>query len=164
MRMESLRSGVRASNILLESYPPLRKPCELHGGGGNSLQPGKIDGSFPALARKIAVDLEVPANTFDNLEVDVVQGGAAGNEVFCNLLVTYSKLNPFVAAEVKGDPALPSLSFASNPVSEHLALVRISLTLDHLPIHKFATLAGCDRWICIDTFNTYVQLGDSRNV
>jgi len=162
--MEAPISDVEQSNILLEQNLLLRKPCELHGGGGDGLQPGKVDGSFPVLIGKIAVDLEVPADTFDHLEVNVVQGGAAGNEVFCNLLVTCSDLDPFVASEVIGDPALPSLTFASNPVSEHLALVRISLTLDHLPVHKLATMAGCDRWVGIDTFNTYVQLWDSRNV
>ena len=120
--MEAPISDVEQSNILLEPNLSLRKPCELDGGGCNGLKPRKIDGSFPALVDKVAVDLEVPADTFDHLEVDVVQGGAAGNEVLCNLLVTCSNLDPFVASEVVGDPALPSLTFASNPVPEHLAL------------------------------------------
>ena len=79
------------------------------------------------LIGEVAVDLEVLADALDHLEVDVVQCGAAGNEILGRLLIAHAHLKPFVAAQVIGDPALAALVLASNPVAEELALVGIAL-------------------------------------
>ena len=109
-----------------------------------------------------AVHLEVLADAFDHLEVDVVERGSAGDQdgiaaqgrglggrardkVLGRLLVARPDLEPFIAAQVIGDPCLATLVFASDPVAEELALVGIALFLDRFPIHEEAIFSGCDR-------------------
>src|ERR1035437_6273990 len=96
---------------------------------------GEVNGSLPALVGKIAVDLEVLADALDRLEVDVVQGGAAGDKVLGGLLIAHAHLEPFVAAQMIGNPCLAALVLASDPVAEELALVGIALSLNSFPVH-----------------------------
>ena len=52
----------------------------MDGGGCYGLLASEVDGSLPVLISKVAVNLEVLADALDHLEVDVVQGGAAGDQ------------------------------------------------------------------------------------
>ena len=70
-----------SKKCLSEADLALREPGELDGGGGHGLLAGKVDGSLPVLVGEVAVDLEVLADALDHLEVDVVQGGAAGDRI-----------------------------------------------------------------------------------
>ena len=82
---------------------------------------------------KVALHLDVLAKALDGLDVEVVQRGAAGDEVLARLLIAHRELHPFVAAQVIGDPGLAALVFAANPVAEELALVGVALPLEFLP-------------------------------
>ena len=82
------------------------------------------------LVGEVAVDLEVLTDSFDCLETDVVKGGAAGDEVLGGFLIAHAYLEPLVAAQVIGNPALAAFVFATDPVAEELALVGVSLLLD----------------------------------
>src|SRR5208283_5279012 len=131
--------SIYTSWLMLEADIPLRKPGELDGGCGHGLLTGglggcagRIDGGFPSLVDEVAVDLEILADSFDDLKIDVVQGGAAGDKVLGGFLISYAQLEPLVAVEVIGNPALATFVFASNPVAEELALVGVALLLDGL--------------------------------
>ena len=50
----------------------------MDGGRGHGLLAGKVDGGLPALVGEVAVNLEVLADSFDDLKTDVVQSGATG--------------------------------------------------------------------------------------
>src|ERR1035437_5694066 len=135
-------------NRFLESDLPLRKPGELDSGGGHGLLAGKVgggaggvDGSFPVFQGEVAVDLEVLANALDRLEVDVIQGGAAWDEVRGGFLIAQTDLEQFIAAQVIGNPGLAAFVLAPDPVAEELALVGVALFLDTFVVHEMAVLA-----------------------
>lgn len=60
------------SRLDSEAYGSPRKPSELDGCGRHCLQARKINGRLPAFEVEVAIDLEVLANPFDQLEIDVV--------------------------------------------------------------------------------------------
>ena len=99
----------------------------MDGGCGYCLLAGKVDWGLPMFVGKVTVDLEVLANALDDLKVDVVQGGAAGDEVLGGFLISRVHLEPFVTAEVVGDPGLAAFVLAADPVAEELAVVGVAL-------------------------------------
>src|SRR6185437_6489396 len=101
---------------------PLREPGELDVGRGNGLLSGKVDGCLPVLIGKVAVDFEVLADALDGLKVYLVQRCSTGDEVLGHLLIAHAHLEPFIAAQVIGNPALAALALAADPVAEELAL------------------------------------------
>ena len=50
----------------------------------------------------MAVEFELGVEALDDLEAEVVEGGASGDEVFGDFLVAVVDLEGFVAAEVEG--------------------------------------------------------------
>src|SRR5271157_6477486 len=103
----------------LEADLPFRKPCELDSSsvhillaGGVDGSPGGINRSLPALVGIAAVDLELLAYAFHHLEVYIVQCSSAGDKVLGRLLMAHAHLEPLIAAQMIGDPALAALVLA----------------------------------------------------
>ncbi len=84
--------------------------------------------------RKTPVDLKVFMDAFDGLNAEVVQRRAARNKVFGSFLTARTHLHPLIAAQVIGDPGLPALILAPNPVPEELTLVGVALRLNSFPV------------------------------
>src|ERR1017187_2444074 len=141
-------AAAEVSNTFLKADLPLREPGELDGSGGHGLLAGRVggdtggvDGSFPVFIGKVAVDLEILSDALDHLEVDVVQSGATWYEKRGGFLVAHTRLEPFVAAQVIGNPGLTALVFAADPVAEELALVGVALFLNGFIVHEATVLA-----------------------
>jgi len=124
---ESTFSAV--SGIVSEDYSSPRKPRELDCRGRHHLQAGKINGRLPAFEVEVAINLEVLADTFDLLQIDVVQSGSIGNQDLCTgyglrcragnkvpirLLIPPAGLNPLITALWYVTQARPPLS--SRPI------------------------------------------------
>lgn len=73
-------------------------------------------------------------------------------------------LNPFIATEVISDPCLAALILAANPVAKKLALVRIALLLDYLPVLIAAANAARKRGIGVDTLDPHIQFRNPGNM
>jgi len=125
----------------LEAHFAFWEPCELNRGGCDRLPAGEIDWCFPLFQSEVAVHFEVLAEALNRLKVDVVQGGAAWDEVLGCLLIAQAHLEPFIAAQVPGNPRLAALVLASDPVAEELAIVGIALPLNPLEVHELAVVA-----------------------
>src|SRR5579872_115385 len=91
---------------ILEGNVSVRIPRQLNAGDSNCLLACHVNGRFPALQRKVTVDLKICADALQHLKIEVVQGCAAGDEIFRGFLIAQTRLYPFVAAQVISDPAL----------------------------------------------------------
>jgi hypothetical protein len=94
----------------------------------------QIDESFIPLIREVTLDFQVSTEAVDYLEIDISPGGTARNEIFRCLPIAQSSLNPFLAAQVIGNPSLSSLVLAAIPVAEKLPFVCIAPTLRFCPL------------------------------
>ena len=119
-------------------------------------------GAFQLFVGEVAVDLEVLANALNDLEVDVVECGSAGDEVFSGFLIADSELDPLIAAQVVGNPSLAALVLPANPVAKHLAVVGIPLSLEALIVHETTAIACRHGRIGGNGFNTNIQLRERR--
>ena len=86
------------------------------------------------LAFEIAIEFEVPGEALDHLQTDVVESGAAinelgagggGNEILGGFLISVPDRDPLIAGKMPGGPGLSAFVFAADPVAEDLALVGI---------------------------------------
>ena len=91
-------------------------------------------------------------------------GGAARDKVLGGFLIAHSDLEPLVAAQVIGDPALATFVLATDPVAEELPLVGVSLLLDVFVVHEMAAVAAGDGRIGGDGFKAQIEARDSGNV
>src|SRR5208337_5144793 len=66
-------------NALKADLAP-REPRNLDIRGGHGLFSRKVDRRLPVLQGEVAVHLQVPAQTLDHLNADIVQCGASGNK------------------------------------------------------------------------------------
>ena len=98
----------------------------------------EIDWGLPFRDAEVAVDLEVLADSLNDPEIDVVDGGAALDEVLGSLLISDAYLNQLVAAKVISDPTLSTLRLATDPIPKDLAIVCVALSLNRFPIHEAA--------------------------
>lgn len=93
----------------LEGEAGFGEPGELDGGVGHSVErggvggdAGVVDGGGPVLEVELAVEFELGAEALDDLEAEIVEGGAAGDEVLGDFLIAIVDLKVFVATEVEG--------------------------------------------------------------
>jgi hypothetical protein len=89
----------------------------------------RVDGSLPSLVGEVVIKIEVLTHSFDNLKTDVVRCGATGrigggdgnicgnarDNNLCGFLIAHAYLQPFVTAQVIGDPTLAAFVIASYP-------------------------------------------------
>src|SRR5579863_448625 len=85
-------------------------------------------------------------------------------EVLGGHLAARIYLEPFIAAEVIGDPSLSALIFASDPVPEQLSRVGIALPLEHLVVHKSAAVGVSGGRIGFHAFDAHIEPGHSGDL
>ena len=84
------------------------------------------------LEGEVSVDLKVRSEALDGLKGDVVQGSsifraAVADEILGGFLIAVPYLEPFVSAQVIGEPGLAAFALTANPVAEYLAVVCVPL-------------------------------------
>jgi hypothetical protein len=133
-RLDHVFHGFTQSYSLLKAYLPVREPRKLNGRACYRVLVRQIDESFIPLIREVTLDFQVSTEAVDYLEIDIIPGGTARNEIFRCLPIAQSSLNPFLAAQVIGNPSLSSLVLAAIPVAEKLPFVCIAPTLRFCPL------------------------------
>jgi hypothetical protein len=111
---------------------------------------------------EVALDLKVPLDSFHHLDIEVVQCCSAGNEILRDLVISNAELDPLVAAQVIRSPSLSGLAFAADPIAKYLTAIRISLPLDHFPVHETTAGALAHRRIGPGSLRANIELRHAR--
>lgn len=155
-------------------------PGELGGDGGVVLGVGLVEGgaggilrspwasgvdrSLPSLILEPGVELEVAGEVLDDLRLELILGGAPGNEILGVFFVEVLDLDELVRRKMPGEPGLAAFGFAAYPVAHDEALVCVALLLDDFVVVEEAAEAAQGGSVGADAFDAEVEVGQAREL